>query len=98
MRKRKRHSIANTCSDLPSEPAQTPREYAMAAAGQLSETPELRAAAQLPRRIVDAFYHVRFGGHQLDRHRGQEVKQALHALETALKTRRANRKKKTGRH
>ena len=58
-------------------PGQTPRELAISVGGQLAESPRSRAAAPLPRHIVDAFYRVRFGGQTLD---NQEVKTVEHLL------------------
>jgi transglutaminase-like putative cysteine protease len=42
--------------------AQTPRELAAAAGGALAARPATAALADLPARVVDLFYRVRFGG------------------------------------
>jgi hypothetical protein len=66
---------------------QTPREFAMAVSGQFAASPELRAAAPLPRQVVEAFYRVRYGGRPLDKQEAQAVEQALSELEAALTSR-----------
>ena len=63
---------------------QTQREFALEAAGQLTESPSCRHAASMPRRVVEAFYRVRFGGHALDKHEAEAVEHALTRLEEAL--------------
>jgi transglutaminase-like putative cysteine protease len=60
--------------------SQTQREFALCAGGQLSESSATLPAANLPRRIVDLFYRVRFGGRPLDNREAQEVEQALAEL------------------
>ena len=65
-------------------PAQTAQEFALAAGGDLAEKIEHRRVAHLPRRIVESFYRVRFGGHALDNHEADAVEQALVELESAL--------------
>jgi len=57
---------------------QTPREFAMAAAGQLD-----RDLAEAPERVVAAFYQVRFGRRPLDKHQAEAVEQALGRIDTA---------------
>jgi transglutaminase-like putative cysteine protease len=64
---------------------QTPREFATIAGGELAETPRLRAAAPLPRHVVDAFYRVRFGRETLDNHDVEAVEHALRDLEASLR-------------
>jgi transglutaminase-like putative cysteine protease len=64
--------------------SQTPHEFAMAVGGQLSETPQRALAAPLPRRVVDAFYRVRFGRHALDKSETEAVERSLLELEAAL--------------
>lgn len=64
--------------------SQTQHEFAMAARGQLSETPRLAPAAMLPGRVVDAFYRVRFGRHALDKTETEAVELSLRELEAAL--------------
>lgn len=64
--------------------SQTPREFALACGGQLAESPAGRRVAQVPRRIVEAYYQARYGGRHLDNAELQTVEQALAALEQAL--------------
>jgi hypothetical protein len=64
--------------------SQTQHEFAMAAQGQLSETPRLAAAATLPRKVVDAFYQVRFGRRTLDKDELEQVQRSLRELAAAL--------------
>jgi hypothetical protein len=71
--------------DLRRAPGQTQREFALAAGGQLADDPRTQAAASLPRKIVDSFYRVRFGGRTLDDQEAAAVDGALGELETALK-------------
>lgn len=65
-------------------PGQTHREFAMATGGQLAETPQLRQAAPLPRRLVDVFYRVRFGHHELSTSEAEEISRTLEELERML--------------
>ncbi|HEV7224428.1 MAG TPA: transglutaminaseTgpA domain-containing protein [Pirellulales bacterium] len=64
---------------------QTPREFALSVGGQFAESPATQRAAVLPRRIVEAFYRVRFGGAALDNTELQAVEQALSELADVLK-------------
>jgi protein-glutamine gamma-glutamyltransferase len=66
------------------QPNQTAYEFAQAAGGDLAENIELRRLAPLPRRIVESFYRVRFGGRTLDNLEANAVEQALVELELAL--------------
>jgi len=66
------------------QPAQTAREFALAAGGELAERLEHRRLAALPGRVVSAFYQVRFGGRTLDRPEAEAVEHALAELELAL--------------
>lgn len=66
------------------QPAQTAHEFAVVAGGHLAESIELGRVAHLPKRIVDAFYRVRFGGHALDNSEAVAVEHALVELERAL--------------
>jgi protein-glutamine gamma-glutamyltransferase len=66
------------------QPAQTAYEFAAVVGGELSETTNLRPVAHLPRRIVEAFYRVRFGGRTLDEPEVDAVEHALVELELAL--------------
>jgi hypothetical protein len=69
---------------LKREPGQTAYEFALTAGGELAERIELRRLAHLPRRIVEAFYRVRFGGRTLDNLEADAVEHALVELEVAL--------------
>jgi len=69
---------------LERQPAQTAHEFAVVAGGHLAESIEFNRVAHLPRRIVDAFYRVRFGGHALDNPEAVAVEHALVELERAL--------------
>jgi hypothetical protein len=64
-------------------PAQTAHEFALAAGGELSERVEFRRLAPLPRRVVESFYRVRFGGRALDNQEALAVEHALAELERA---------------
>jgi hypothetical protein len=66
------------------QPAQTAREFALAAGGELAERLEHRRLAALPGRVVSAFYQVRFGGRTLDKPEAEAVEHALAELEVAL--------------
>jgi transglutaminase-like putative cysteine protease len=66
-------------------PAQTAYEFALAAGGDLAEKIEHRRIAHLPRRIVESFYRVRFGGRTLDNHEALAVEHALVELEQSLR-------------
>jgi hypothetical protein len=63
---------------------QTPYEFALAAGGDLAERAGCSPLAALPRRVVEAFYRVRFGRHPLDSAEAQAVEHALSALERGL--------------
>lgn len=68
--------------------AQTPREFAQQAGGQLAEAagePQLREASQ---RVIDAFYQVRFGGAALDEPAVALVEDALARIQQAVRTTR----------
>ncbi|HUY88918.1 MAG TPA: transglutaminaseTgpA domain-containing protein [Pirellulales bacterium] len=65
--------------------SQTPREFALSVGGQFAESPATKQAAVLPRRIVETFYRVRFGGQRLDNLESQAVEQAISELAEALK-------------
>lgn len=75
--------VLATC-ELRRTPEQTQREFVQAACGELAELPATRGVAALPRRIVEAFYRVRFGGRTLADGERNEVEQALSALAAAL--------------
>ncbi len=63
---------------------QTPFEFAVAAGGDLAESIELIPLASLPRRVVEAFYRVRFGARPLDNSEVNAVEHALRTLEEKL--------------
>jgi hypothetical protein len=63
---------------------QTHREFAMEAGQRLALTSGEPQVAELPGRVVDAFYLVRFGGAALDRDVQERVEQALQRLERAV--------------
>lgn len=63
---------------------QTQREFVQSACGELAETAATRGVSNLPRRIVEAFYRVRFGGRSLDDVERREIDDALNALSIAL--------------
>lgn len=65
-------------------PGQTPREFATVTGGQLAESAALRAAAPLPRRLVEAFYRVRFGHRPLTSAETAEIGRTLDELEARL--------------
>ena len=56
-------------------------EFAVAAGGDLAEHIEHRRVAHLPRRIIDVFHRVRFGGRTLDNVEAEAVEHALAELE-----------------
>ncbi len=74
---------------LPRTANQTQREFALATGGYLAESPLTQQAAGLPRRIVDAYYGVRFGLRELDNHELRSVERALSELAAALAERHA---------
>lgn len=74
---------------LPRTANQTQREFALATGGYLAESPLTQQAAGLPRRIVDAYYGVRFGLRELDNHELRSVEKALSELAAALAERHA---------
>ncbi len=63
---------------------QTPLEFAVAAGGDLAESVEVARLAPLPRRVVEALYRVRFGGHSLDNTEAEALEHALVELEQGL--------------
>jgi transglutaminase-like putative cysteine protease len=63
---------------------QTQREFIQTASGELAESPATRSVASLPRKIVEAFYRVRFGGGTLDDADRAEIDAALAAITAAL--------------
>jgi hypothetical protein len=69
---------------LSRQPQQTAYEFAVIAGGELAEQIEYRRVAHLPRRIVEVFHRVRFGGRTLDNSEAEAVEHALCELELAL--------------
>jgi hypothetical protein len=65
-------------------PQQTPLELALAAGAEMVAVTATRPDATLPRRIVEAYYRVRFGGHALDARSGQLIEEQLARLSTIL--------------
>ena len=65
-------------------PSQTQQEFALAIGGHFAETPPLSRLSGWPRRIVEAFYRVRFGGRKLDSMHQQSIEEALTELDEAL--------------
>jgi hypothetical protein len=63
---------------------QTQRELAAISGGEMAENPRHRASAPIPRRVVEAFYQVRFGGRELSEQQRQAIKRDLAQLEAAL--------------
>jgi hypothetical protein len=65
-------------------PGQTPREFAVEAGGRLADQPDRQPLAAIPRRIVEVYYRVRYGGAVLDSQEALAVEQALLDLESRL--------------
>ena len=63
---------------------QTQHEFARDVGGQLADQPRHQSVASLPRRVVDAFYRVRFGGQVLNADESLAVEQSLTALNDVL--------------
>ncbi len=63
---------------------QTPFEFAQFAGGDLTESAEHVPLAALPRRVVEAFYRIRFGARLLEHSEANAVEQALRTLEEKL--------------
>ena len=63
---------------------QTPLEFALAAGAQMVAESATRPHATLPRRIVEAYYRVRFGRQVLDAEEAHTVGQQLARLENVL--------------
>lgn len=71
---------------LTRSPAQTPREFARLAAVWLSYLPGGGSVAPVPRRIVEAYYRVRYGGARLTAREFVALRSSLLELETALES------------
>jgi hypothetical protein len=65
--------------------AQTPRELAAVAGGALAARPATAALADLPARVVDLFYRVRFGGQPADADEVTRLNARLDELTAALR-------------
>jgi protein-glutamine gamma-glutamyltransferase len=73
--------------DIRRTPAETQNEFALRASRFLSGHGEqTQVVADVPSRIVDAFYMVRFGERDLDPEKLQELEASLDALHTRLNT------------
>jgi transglutaminase-like putative cysteine protease/membrane protein implicated in regulation of membrane protease activity len=68
---------------------QTPREYGEAARVMLQGRPDLARLAELPVRVVDLFYRVRFGGKPLSDGERRALEAELERLAEALRCSRA---------
>jgi protein-glutamine gamma-glutamyltransferase len=64
---------------------QTPREYGEAARSFLQRHPALSAVAELPRRVVELFYRVRFGAQPLNEDERRALDAELHRFATAVR-------------
>ncbi len=64
---------------------QTPLEFALAAGAQMVADSAMRPHATLPRRIVEAYYRVRFGRQTLAAHEAEAVEQQLVRLADVLR-------------
>jgi len=70
---------------------QTPREFAFSVGGELSDRAETVGVASVPRKVVEAFYRVRFGHRPLDNDEALSVEQSLSQLAESLERRRGNK-------
>jgi hypothetical protein len=76
---------ARPAGSLTPGPAQTPREFAAAAGEVLRTNPATAALADLPGRVADLLYRVRFGGQALDEEESRHLDAELGRLAAALK-------------
>jgi hypothetical protein len=67
------------------QPAQTPREFGRAARRFLEARPGAAVLADLPERVAELFYRVRFGGRPLDGAEGRDLDAELDRLAEALR-------------
>ena len=73
--------------DLERIPAETQNEFALRASRFLTGQPApIQAVADVPQKIVDAFYRVRFGHRELDPDTLKELEEDLDLLQTRLNT------------
>lgn len=80
----RRLEVALARQGLTRQPAQTAFEFAALAGGELAERLEHRGVAHLPRRVIELFHRVRFGGRTLDNSEAQALEHALCELERTL--------------
>jgi hypothetical protein len=74
-------------SGLERDDAETPAEFARRARSFLSARSDgVDGVAEVPADVVDAFYRVRFGRHELDDATAERLGQRLNALEDVLRT------------
>ncbi|HEV3338985.1 MAG TPA: DUF3488 and transglutaminase-like domain-containing protein [Pirellulales bacterium] len=76
---------------MPRTKSQTQREFALATSGHLAESPWTQQVGPLPRRIVEAYYRVRFGRRELTGDELRSIEEALGELAAALAARQAAR-------
>src|SRR6202012_1274546 len=74
---------------MPRSQTQTQHEFALATSGHLVESPLTQQAGLLPRRIVEAYYRVRFGHRDLTGDEAKSIEEALGELAAALAARQA---------
>jgi protein-glutamine gamma-glutamyltransferase len=73
--------------DLKRTPAETQNEFALRASRFLTGQPaHIQAVAEVPQKIVEAFYRVRFGHRDLDPDTLKELEENLDLLQTRLNT------------
>ena len=73
--------------DLERTPAETQNEFALRASRFLTGQPApIQAVAEVPQKIVEAFYRVRFGHRDLDPDTLKELEENLDLLQTRLNT------------
>ena len=73
--------------DLERTPAETQHEFALRASRFLTGQPvQIQAVAEVPQKIVEAFYRVRFGHRDLDPDTLKELEENLDLLQTRLNT------------
>ncbi|MEQ8791814.1 MAG: DUF3488 and transglutaminase-like domain-containing protein [Pirellulaceae bacterium] len=70
--------------DLKRRPSQTQAEFASSVGRRMTVTPALSEVAVVPRRVVEAFYDVRFGAATLSPEQLSQIEQDLDQLDAAL--------------
>jgi transglutaminase-like putative cysteine protease len=78
--------LARFMPDVP-HPAQTPREFGTVARQVLTKDPATVDLADVPLRVAELFYRVRFGGRPLDAEEDQALEVQLDRLAAALASR-----------